>query len=187
MRQIDAPRFQAVLASLAEVFTKEISAPFAALYWDALKGLFIEQLEQGAKSWIRHGKHFPKPAELLERCQEMALAAPKALPPPLPEASWGLMLMNHLFWRYLTRRRMTDQFKGDMNLWARRRECLELAGFLDQSRAEDLKPSIEEITRMFDQAMARILDTSENANWLRVELERQRCEDPEWDRRWGSA
>ena len=75
MRAMDEPKFRTILASLAEVFTHEISAPFAALYWEALKDLAIEQIEAGAKFWIKTGKRFPKPAELrAERFQEASRA-----------------------------------------------------------------------------------------------------------------
>ena len=75
MRGMDEPKFRTILASLAEVFTHEISAPFAALYWEALKDLAIEQIEAGAKFWIKTGKRFPKPAELrAERFQETSRA-----------------------------------------------------------------------------------------------------------------
>jgi hypothetical protein len=154
MRPTDQPRFQSTMASLAEVFGKQLSPQLTELYWEALKSLAIEEFQLGAKSWIKHGKHFPKPGELLDRFREMTAAAPKVAYTP-SEQSWGMILVNHLFFGYLARRRMTENFRGDIRLEARRARCRDLAGFLDQSKAEDLKPSLDEIKRMFEDAMAR--------------------------------
>ncbi len=155
MREMDRARFQATLASLAEVFGKQLSPQLTELYWDALKPLAIEELQKGAESWIRFGKHFPKPAELMERFKDLLASAPKVAYVPA-EQSWGMILVNHLFFGYLARRRIKEGFtKGNLNISARREKCRDLAGFLDQSKAEDLKPSLDEIKRMFEDAMAR--------------------------------
>ena len=79
MRQIDDPKFRAILASLGEVYSKQISPQLASLFWEALKDLPIEAVDQGARSWIKHGKNFPRPANLRDMVTQLSQAAPKAL------------------------------------------------------------------------------------------------------------
>ena len=90
----------------------------------------------------------------MERFKDLLAAAPKVAYTPA-EQSWGMILVNHLFFGYLARRRLKEGFTGNIRLEARRARCRDLAGFLDQSKAEDLKPSLDEIKRMFEDAMAR--------------------------------
>ncbi len=73
MRPYDQPRFQSTMASLAEVFAKQLSPQLVDLYWDALGKITIEQFQASAKAWIKTGKNFPKPGDLLGFA---ALAAP---------------------------------------------------------------------------------------------------------------
>jgi hypothetical protein len=77
MRPTDDPKFRVILASFGEVYSKQVSAPMASLFWEALKDLAIEQVEAGAKAWIKHGAHFPKPADLRKMISEREHAAPK--------------------------------------------------------------------------------------------------------------
>lgn len=165
------------MAALAEVFAKQLSPALIEIYWDALKPLAIEQFQQGAKSWIRHGKRFPKPSELLERFDQMEKAKPNPPPElPPPDPKW-LRNVNSLFLQYLNRRRMEDIFRGDINLKERRKACLELAEFFEAMEAEsDPEATEAELQLRFDRCMSRIRDTSQDEAWLPIEIARQERE-----------
>lgn len=170
------------MAALAEVFGKQLSPQLTDIYWQALKGMPIEQFQEAGASWIRHGKHFPKPAELTERYREQQQAESKGvpeIPPPLPK--W-LGLVNGMFMKYLVKRRATEGFKGDIDVGARRAECLSMAQWMEGLEAEGHEVSEAQLKKMFDSAMARIPDKSDSPDWLPIELERQRAEDRERER-----
>ena len=158
MLQTDQFKFQAVMASLGEVYGREISKPLASLYWDALKDLPIEEVQVSAKLWIKNGKRFPRPAELRERLKESVAAEPKPWisPPPMPK--W-LGLVNVLFLRYLAKRRLEEDFKGDIRIEERRRHCLDLVQFFEGLEAEkDPEATPVEFRRRFHARMAGIAD-----------------------------
>lgn len=159
------------MATLSVTFGKELSPQITDIYWDALKSLAIEQFEQGAKSWIRHGKHFPKPSEIHERFREMTQAAPQGLPElPAPFPKW-LRLMNGMFLQYLTQRRLRDEFKGDIDITRRRKECASLAEWFQSLEAEGDESATEaHLQTLFDKAMARIPDRSDAPDWLDAQV-----------------
>lgn len=164
------------MASLSVIFGKELSPQITDLYWDAMKPLAIEQFQEGGKSWIKHGKHFPKPADLLERWQQMQQTESRGPPPmPPPLAKW-LALVNGLFMQYLTRRRVHEHFLGDIDVMARRAECLRLVA-LFESFGDDEDATEQLLKTQFDAAMKAISDKSDSPDWLPIELERQRQED----------
>jgi hypothetical protein len=74
------------------------------------------------------------------------------------EQSRGLCIVNGMFMKYIGHRRLIEHVRGDIAMEARRRECLDLAAWLDQAIAEDLMPSRDEIQVVFDRAMERIKD-----------------------------
>lgn len=108
-----------------------------------------------------------------------AKARQGSMPPPrAPEPqSQGLRLINGLFLKYLARRRLAQEFKGDISIRARRTICLDLAQWLDGAIAEQMAPSDSELATIFDKAMDRIPDLSQDLSWLPIELLRQRQED----------
>jgi len=159
------------MAMLSVTFGKELSPQITDIYWEALKPLAIEQLQEGANSWIRHGKHFPKPADLLERFQEMDRAKPKPPPAPVPDMSKWLCIVNGLFLKYITQRRVIDGFKGDIDIAARRVECLSLAAWFEGLEGEDAAEATPAALKVaFDKAMARIPDKSASDDWLTMQL-----------------
>lgn len=77
--------------------------------------------------------------------------------PPMPPKWLGWV--NGLFLKYLTHRRLTENFKGDINLPMRRKACLELAEFFEGIEAErDPAATDAELQQRFHAAMARIPD-----------------------------
>jgi hypothetical protein len=105
------------------------------------------------------------------------------LPQPPEEQSEGLKLVSGMFLKYLNRRRVLEGFKGNIDVPKRRAACLSMVPWLDQAIAEDLRPSREELQRMFDAEMTKIPDLSSTIEWLEPELARQRREDQERIRR----
>lgn len=175
MQQQDFPRFQTVMATLAVTYGKDISGPLTDVYWEALKPLYIEQLERTAKTCIRHHKHFPRPADLFGLAKEEIAVAPKPHIENLPETAKWLGLVNGLFLRYLLRRRVDEKFEGDANLEERRAECLMLACFFEElERDQDPEATPAELKVRFDRAMARVKDVSEDRSWLDAQLEFQK-------------
>jgi hypothetical protein len=166
------------MAALSVTFGKELSQPLTDIYWDALKPMAIEQFEQAAKSCIRNHKHFPKPAELLDRLKDMNAAAPKEFTPLPPRDRKWLALVNSMFLQYLHKRRIDDRFVGNINLPFRREACLSLVDFFEGLEGEgDEEATEKQLQVRFDRAMERVPDVSQDAGWLAVELERQRLED----------
>lgn len=168
------------MATLSVTFGKELSQPLTDIYWEALKSLAIEQVEQSAKSAIRHCKHFPKPAELFERWQDLQQAAPKpahVLPPF--DRKW-LALVNGMFLKYLLARRIEQGFVGDIDIQARRAECLKLVEFFESIEAEGDEEATEPQMKIrFDKAIARGKDKSTTKDWLAAQLEFQKQQDRE--------
>lgn len=147
------------MASLSVTFGKELSDPLTDIYWDALKPMAIEQFQEAAKSCIRNNKHFPKPAELLERFKDMTAAAPKPLHELPPADRKWLALVNGMFLKYLQKRRIDEGFGGDINLHARRTECLNLVTFFGAIEREGDEEAAEAQMKIrFDRAMARVQD-----------------------------
>lgn len=62
----DEPRFAELMLALSETFREPLSSLRAALYFDALASLSIEQVEQAVRLAVKGKTFFPKPAELLE-------------------------------------------------------------------------------------------------------------------------
>lgn len=160
------------MATLSVTYGKELSPQITDIYWDALKPLAIEQFQEGAKSWIRHGKHFPKPADLLERWEQMQQAASKPFTPLPPADRKWLAAVNSLFLKYLMKRRLEEDFIGHINIVARRKECLSLVEWMEVSEAEG-EASEEQLKVLFDKAMARVPDKTLTKDWLTAQREFQ--------------
>jgi hypothetical protein len=75
------------------------------------------------------------------------------------EDSKWLRCVNSLLLKYLLKRRIDEQFKGDISLCERRAECHNLAKFFTDLEAEgDADATVAELQIRFDRLMARILD-----------------------------
>lgn len=149
------------MASLAELFGKQLSPQLGDLYWRACSDLAIEQFERAAMSSMRNAKHFPRPADLRECLKSSEIARPNintfaGLPPR--DSKW-LLAVNRLFLGYLAKRRLEEKFSGDINLKARRSACLALVKFFEGLEAEaDPEATEAELAKRFDAAMARVAD-----------------------------
>lgn len=163
------------MATLSVTFGKELSPQITDIYWEALKSLAIEQFEETARSSIRHSKHFPKPAEILDRYRESAQVESKPFVAlPARDRKW-LALANGMFLQYLTKRRLKDEFRGDVDIARRRKECLSLAEWLEGLEGEGDPTATEaQLKILFDKAMARIPDRSDAPDWLDAQVEAQK-------------
>ena len=62
-------KFAEIITGLAEVFNAEVSQVKLALYWEALKDLTADELNQAAGILLRTARFFPAPAELRDAAQ----------------------------------------------------------------------------------------------------------------------
>lgn len=70
-----------------------------------------------------------------------------------------LGLVNVLFLRYLAKRRLEEDFKGDIRIEERRKHCLDLVQFFEGLEAEkDPEATPVEFRRRFHVRMAGIAD-----------------------------
>ena len=89
----------------------------------------------------------------------MAHIAKPSMPAPA-ENKW-LRHVNGLFLKYLARRRLTQAFKGDLNIGMRRSECLSLAKFFEGLEMEgDSEATVVELRSKFYRSMDRIQDAA---------------------------
>ncbi len=73
-----------------------------------------------------------------------------------PEQSFGLRLVNQLFFAYLVDQRITKGIVGDIGLDARRKRCIELAAWIDGMKAEAMLPTLAECRSAFARSMAKV-------------------------------
>lgn len=149
------------MASMAEVFGKEISPQLVSLYWDAFRGAFVEQFERAAKTAIAHMRFFPKPGDLRKFMDETnAVTQPLVTDEGPPTEKW-LARLNVMFLGYLAKRRCSDRFKGKLDVAARRQECRRMAEFFRELEAEgDPEATDDGLRTRFNHAMARIQDAA---------------------------
>lgn len=70
MATTDRQRFSVVLATLGEVYGKDITEVMAEAYWRALRDCPMEAIEAAAVAHIRESRWFPKPVELVEGVED---------------------------------------------------------------------------------------------------------------------
>ncbi len=145
------------MASMAEVFGKDLSPELVSLYWAAFGNAFIEQFERAASVAISHMRFFPKPGDLRKFIDEAAAANRPLLKDDGPATEKWLARINVLFLGYLARRRAVEGFGGDIQLERRRNACRELAEFFRSLECEsDPEATDEELKLRFSRAMARV-------------------------------
>lgn len=77
MRQSDAQQFRKLMQALADGFAKPLTDETVEIFWDALRDLYIEQIEVTVKNHLRYKKFFPKPAELRPPDEKPAMVQDK--------------------------------------------------------------------------------------------------------------
>ncbi len=145
------------MASLAEVFGKDLSPELVSLYWSAFDSIFIEQFERAAAIAIAHMRFFPKPGDLRKFIDESAIANKATEKDDGPHTEKWLARVNLFFLAYLMRRRAVEGFRGDIALERRRAACRELADFFRSLEAEgDAEANDRECRIRFNRVMERI-------------------------------
>ena len=91
MIDTERPKFLMMLTGIAEVYDKRLTATTQALYWDALKGYALDDLDAALKAHVttpEAGRFMPKPADLIARLPHQ---------PPGPERAWALAVAAKLW------------------------------------------------------------------------------------------
>jgi len=74
--------FLAILASLSEVYHREVSNVESQVQWEALKDIPIPSLQRAAMALIKSSKYFPVPAAIREQVRVQAPLVDTIGPPP---------------------------------------------------------------------------------------------------------
>jgi hypothetical protein len=133
-------------------------------YWKGLKDMTLIQFGRVVEFCCseKGPDKFPKIPQVWKLWRAVAASSRYRPPPPTPPPQTkGLQLVNGMFLKYLHRRRLVEDFKGDLNIEGRRHECLSLAQFFDEALADQLLPDREERQTMFDTRMGRVKDAPE--------------------------
>ena len=91
MTDTDRPAFYRVLIGIGELYDKTLSTAAQVLYWDALKGYALDDLDAAFKAHVTTpdaGRFMPRPADLIARLPN---------PPPGPERAWALAVAAKLW------------------------------------------------------------------------------------------
>ena len=91
MTDTDRPAFYRVLIGVSELYDKTLSTVAQVLYWDALKGYALDDLDAAFKAHVTTpdaGRFMPKPADLIARLPHQ---------PPGPERAWALAVAAKLW------------------------------------------------------------------------------------------
>ena len=84
MTDTDRPAFYRLLIGIGELYDKTLSTAAQVLYWDALKGYALDDLDAALKAHVttpEAGRFMPRPADLIARLPHQ---------PPGPERAWAL-------------------------------------------------------------------------------------------------
>lgn len=63
MQQSDFPKFQAVMAGMAELYQRDLSQPLMDAYWLALRDWSLEEFQQAAGHLMANNTFMPRPAD----------------------------------------------------------------------------------------------------------------------------
>lgn len=158
MNSSDKPQFDEQIALLCAGYNVPVSVRPEA-YWKGLEKMSIVELARCVEFALGEDgpDKIPTTKDLWNiRKQLRVHRAPPQKIEAVTHESTGLRLVNGLFLQFLSEKRLGQNFKGDLHVMARRRECLDLAEWLDGLIAEDMLPTPLERQRAFDAAMARV-------------------------------
>ena len=91
MTDTDRPAFYRLLIGIGELYDKTLSTAAQVLYWDALKGYALNDLDAALKAHVTTpdaGRFMPRPADLIARLPHQ---------PPGPERAWALAVAAKLW------------------------------------------------------------------------------------------
>jgi hypothetical protein len=139
----------------------------ADAYWKGLEKMSVSAFARCVEFAISEGgpEKIPNTHGIWKIYRSLrASAAPPPVVEAVPDQSKWLLWVNGMFLKYLLQRRLTENFKGDINLGARRVECLKLVAFFEAIEAErDPEATEAELRKRFLSSMARIPDAQVRA------------------------
>lgn len=160
--------FKALLEKLYGGFNMPISGAREAAYWEGLSKMSLGQFASCVEYALgEYGpERIPSTSAIWKilHTVKARTAAPVAPRPSLPEQSKSLQVVNGLFLKYLSFRRMGQGFKGDINMVARRDACLSLVAWISEWDPKELHTELPQIRELFNKAMDGIKDTPDD--WL---------------------
>lgn len=161
MNSAQRTEFRDLLEKLYAGFNMPISEARHAAYWEGLAKMSLGQFAAAVEYALgEHGpERIPAAPALWKLAQAARARTPAPIAPPvvIEPQNLPLRLVNGLFLKYLWRRR-SEGFKGNLDIAARRTECLSLVTWLENWTEAELKTERREIGRLFDVAMAKVQD-----------------------------
>lgn len=74
MQNSDKKQFLEIMNGMAAVMKTELTTPMVKIYWEVLSDCSIAEVSAACNAYVRKGKFFPAPAELLELIPSMQSA-----------------------------------------------------------------------------------------------------------------
>jgi hypothetical protein len=156
----DRGEFNQLLEKLYAGFNMPISDARLSAYWDGLAKMSLGQFAVAVEQALGPNgpERIPSVPAIWKISKDYRKPAPVQQMDMGPVQSKGLRLVNGLFLQFLAKRRLKENFKGNLQIEKRRKECIDLADWYDQCEKEKLTPSFPELQRAFDSAMQREYD-----------------------------
>jgi hypothetical protein len=152
--------FKELLEKLYAGFNMPISEARIAAYWEGLSKMSLGNFALSVEYALGENgpERIPAVPAIWKISKGLRASAPSPPLAPREDHSRALKLVNGLFLKYLLKRRVTEGFKGNINLGGRRTACLDLIQWIGAWDERELKSEFVQIKRLFDEAMARIPD-----------------------------
>jgi hypothetical protein len=161
--------FNDLLAKLYGGFNMPISDSRTEAYWAGLSKMSLGNFASAVEYALgEHGPdRIPSSSAIwkISNTIRSRNAAPVQQHAPVDRQSRCLMLVNGLFLKYLSRRRMTEDFKGDVNIPERRKACLSLVKWIQEWDPKELDTEYPQIRALFNKAMDGVKDKT-TEDWL---------------------
>jgi hypothetical protein len=160
--------FESLMEKLYAGFNMPISEVRVEAYWMGLSKMSLGQFSQCVDYALgEHGpERIPSSSAIWKISNSVRSRAPAQKPqgPPESPQSQCLRLVNGLFLKYLAKRRLSENFKGNIDIPARRKACLSLVDWISEWSPEELKTEYPQIRALFDKAMDGVKDSADD--WL---------------------
>jgi hypothetical protein len=169
----EQPEFQGHVARLFAGFGIPATDERQAAFWTAFKILSLLEFSRMVDQALSENGLKEKPnvpvmwgvrAGMKSRAASVYHEGASTPVAVAPEPSFGMRLVSTMFMTYMHRRRVLEQFKGDINMLARRRKCREIADWIDGCRAESMLPTLDECMAAFANGMKHVQDAQEHAH-----------------------
>lgn len=167
MNSSQRAEFKILFEKLYGGFNMPVSSAREAAYWEGLSKMSLGHFAAAVEYAL--GEHGPERIPSSSAIWKISNTIRSRAPAPVQHQhvesqSKQLMLVNGLFLKYLARRRMTEGFKGDINLAARREACLSLVKWLEGWDPSELRTEFPQLRELFNKAMDGVKDAPDD--WL---------------------